>query len=230
MAPRMIQYDDTIDFIWGEGVYSEAKLLADPRAADLAPRMAHIIASIEAVRSGLYGVWREEIVAQAHVDSADEHLDEVVDGTGKALDRAVDGDHNDPRWKRYIGNSNLSKIKSQGLETEVKTVRTWPESLASEPEQSLQKQGVLVADAITRGGTAITARETATGHRRDFMARDKAQLVDAFNDLRLDLYADLTKRVVANRLDRSWPDSFFRKAAAKAAAPEPTPPAPPQPA
>lgn len=230
MAPRVIQYDDSIDFIWAEGVYSEAKLLADPRAADLAPRMSHILATIEAARSGQYAVWREEIVAQARVDSADEHLDEVVVGTGKALERAVDEKRDDPRWRRYVGNSTISKIKNQGLEAEIKTVRTWPESLASEPEHELQKQGVLVADALTRGDAAITGRDTATAHRRDFTARDKARLVDEFNDLRLDVHADLSKRVVANRLDRSWPDSFFRKGSAKTVAPEPTPPAPPQPA
>ncbi len=69
---------------------------------------------------------------------------------------------------------------------------------------------------------------SAAGHRRDFMARDKAKLVDTLNTARLDLYADLTKRVAANGLDRAWAEGFFRRGSAK---PETaTPDAPPQPA
>lgn len=228
MAPRLIDYSDSIDFIWEEGVYSEAKLLADPLAADFAPRMTAILVAIGAARTGQYEVWRGEIVAQARVDAANEHLDEVVEDTGKALERAVDGDHEEARWVRYVGTSTIKKIKAQGLEVEVKTVRTWPESLATEPEKALQKQAPRMADALTRGDDALRARDASAGVRRDFMARDKAKLVDALNDLRLDLHADLTKRVVANRLDRAWPDRFFRKGSSKPAAE--TPDAPPQPA
>ncbi len=228
MAPRLINYDDSIDYIWEEAVYTEARLLADTRATDLAPRMGTILTMIGAVRGGQYDVWRAEIVAQAGVDAADEHLDETVESTGKALDRAVDNEHDDPRWHRYVGNSTIKKIKAQALEAELKTVRTWPESLATEPEKSLQKQSPLLADALARGDAAIAGRTTAAGRRRDFMARDKAKLVDTFNNVRLDLHADLTKRVAAHGLERAWADGFFRKGSAKSAAA--TPDAPPQPA
>ncbi len=228
MAPRLINYDDSIDYIWEEAVYTEARLLADTRAADLAPRMAAILTTIGVVRAGQYDVWRAEIVAQASVDAADEHLDETVESTGKALDRAVDDDHEDPRWKRYVGTSTIKKIKAQGLETEVKTVGTWAASLATEPEKALQKQAPLMSDALTRGDAAIKERASAAGRRRDFMARDKAKLVDTLNNVRLDLHADLTKRVAANGLERAWADGFFRKGSAKPAAA--TPDTPPQPA
>lgn len=226
MTPRTIQYDESLDTIWEEAVYMDARLLTDPLTVDLAPRMTPLVATIAAVRDGQYAVWRAEIVAQARVDAADDQLDDVVGDTGKALDQAVE-DHDDPRWKRYIGTSNISRIKAQGLEAEVKTVRTWSESLATEPEESLQKMAPRVSAALTRGDDALNGRDKATGRRRDFMARDKASLVDAFNDLRTDLYGELTKRVVPNRLDRAWPGRFFRKTAAKAAPPRP--PAPPQP-
>ena len=230
MAARQINYGDSMDFIWEEAVYTEARLLADPRAADLAPRMGHILAAIDATRTSQYGAWRAELVAQAGVDAANDGLDAAVKAAGLALDRAVDGDHDDPRWKRYVGAATVKKIMAQGLEAEVKTVRTWPASLEGEPEKALQKQAKPMAEALERGDAALDARTAAAGRRRDFMARDKAKLVDALNDLRLDLHADLAKRVVPNRLDRAWPDGFFRKGTAKPARSEEPAKPEPQPA
>lgn len=230
MAPRLIQYDDSIDFIWQEVVYTEARLMADPQAADLAPRVTACIARVDGARGALLGVMRAEIVAQASVDAADDQLDGAVGGLGKTLDRVVDGDHDDPRWNRYFQNTTPRKVAVQGLEAEVKTVRTWPASLASEEERALQRQADPMAKALARGDEALAARTTAAGKRRDFNARDKAKLVDHLNDLRLDLHADLTKRVIPNKLDRAWPDGFFRKSAPRSVVPADATPADPQPA
>jgi hypothetical protein len=162
---------------------------------------------------------------RAAVDTADDGLDDAVKGAGKALDAAVDENHDDPRWKRYVGKSTPKKIAAMGLDAELKVVQSWPESLKTEPEKALRAHAAPLAEAVAQGTAAVAQREQAQARRRDFMARDKAKLVDAFNDLRLDAHADLTKMVVPHKLDRGWPDRFFRKGSnAKADAPAaPTP-------
>lgn len=231
MAPRLIQYDDSIDFIWQEVVYTEARLIADPTAADLAPRVASVFPKLDGVRAALLGVVRTEVVAQAQVDAADDQLDDVVTRVGKALDRVVDGDREDPRWNRYFANTTPRKVTVQALEAEVKTVRTWSASLKTEEERALQKLSEPMAQAVARGDEALAARTAAAGQRRDFNARDKAKLVDQLNNLRLDVHADLSKRVVPNKLDRAWPDGFFRKGPSRSVAPaQGATPTDPQPA
>jgi hypothetical protein len=225
MAPRLIDYSDSLDVIWEEGVYTEARLTSDPHTQALAPRFAAFLTALDAVRTGQYGAWRAEVVAQAAVDTADDGLDDAVKGAGKALDAAVDENHDDPRWKRYVGKSTPKKIAAMGLDAELKVVQSWPESLKTEPEKALRAHAAPLAEAVAQGTAAVAQREQAQARRRDFMARDKAKLVDAFNDLRLDAHADLTKMVVPHKLDRAWPDRFFRKGSnAKADAPAaPTP-------
>jgi len=210
MSPRLIQYNDSLDVIWEEAVYTEARLLAEKRAAKLAPRMGAFVGKVEAVRAGQYGVWRGEVVAQAHVDAADEALDACVVAVGSELARS-DDDRGSPRRKRYLGDRTAKKVAAQGLESELTVVRAWPDSLVTEEEASLQAQAEPLREAVTAGDAAVAERAKAQSTRRDFMARDKAKLVDGLNDLRTELHAELARKVVPNKLARAWPDSFFRR-------------------
>ncbi len=224
MAPRLVDYRDSLDFIWEEAVYTEARLASDARAQHLAARFADFLSTLDAVRTGQYAAWRAEVVAQAAVDAADDTLDDAVLGAGKALDAAVDGDHDDPRWTRYFSQATPKKVASMGLDAELKVVRTWPDSLKTESEKSVRAHAAPLAEAVAQGNAAVTQREAAQARRRDFMARDKARLIDAFNDLRVDVHADLSKMIVGHKLDRAWPDRFFRHGTnTKPAAPAPPP-------
>lgn len=239
MSPRLIQYSDSLDVIWEEAVYTEARLLADKRTGKLAGRMGGFVAQVEEVRAGQYGAWRAEVVAQAHVDAADETLDVCVVAVGDALERADDA-RDAPRRARYLGGRTARKIAAHALESELGVVRAWPDSLATEEEPTLQAHAEPLRAAVTEGDAAVAERAKAQNARRDFMARDKAKLVDALNDLRLELHAELARKVVPNKLPRAWPDGFFRRgtnakadkpAEAKGGAekPAPRPSAPPQP-
>lgn len=90
-------------------------------------------------------------------------------------------------------------------------VRAWPDSLATEEEESLQAQAEPLREAVTAGDAAVGERAKAQNTRRDFMARDKAKLVDGLNDLRTELHAELARKVVPQKLGRTWPDGFFRR-------------------
>ncbi len=236
MSPRTIQYDDSLDYIWEEVTYTEARLGADPLAADLAPRFAGFQAQLDGVRVGLYGAWRAEIVAQAHVDHADVALDARVVAVGAAIDRAGD-DRDAPRRKRYLGDGTAKKVAAQGLESELQGVRAWPASLATEDDDDLRAQAEPLRQAVARGEAAVAERARAQNARRDFVARDRARLVDALNDLRADVHAELAKRAVSCKQAREWAGDFFRKGpSSRAAKPAPKPAqparpsAPPQPA
>ena len=124
--------------------------------------------------------------------------------------RAED-DRGSPRRKRYLGDRTAKKIAAQGLESELTVVRAWPDSLATEEEPALQAQAAPLREAVTAGDAAVAERAKAQNTRRDFMARDKAKLVDGLNDLRTELHAELARKVVPNKLARTWPDSFFRR-------------------
>ena len=212
MAPRLIDHGDSLDVVWEEAVYTEARLQADPHAVELAPRMTQFITRIDTVRTGQYAVWRDEIVAQAHIDAADRRLDTVVDVTCKTLERVDEDNPDEARKGRYVRKGlTAKKIIALKLEVEMKTVGDWPASLETEPEARLRATAAPLADALTRGQEALDGRTLATGRRRDFTARVRSKLVDEFNDLRLDLHADLSKQVIPNGLDRAWPDDFFRK-------------------
>ena len=217
MSPRTIQYDDSLDYVWEEVTYTEARLAADPRTGDLAPRFAGFYARLDAVRSAQYGVWRGEIVAQAHVDAADERLDACVVAVGAELDRAGD-DRGSPRRQRYLGPLTARKVAAQALESELKVVRAWPDSLATEEEPALQGCAEPLRGAVAKGESAVAERSRAQSARKDFMARERAKLVDALNDLRTEVHAELAKRVVPNKLGREWPAGFFRKGPSSRAA------------
>lgn len=220
MGPRLIQYTDSFDVIWEELVYTEARLLADKNAKKLAPMVGELVARLEDARAGQYGAWRAEVVAQAHVDAADEALDACVVAVGAELARS-DDDRDAPRRKRYLGERTAKKVAAQGLESELGVVRAWPDSLATEEEPALQAQAEPLREAVAAGDAAVAERARAQNARRDFMARDKAKLVDAVNDLRTELHAELARKVVPLKLARGWPESFFRRGSnAKAEKPE----------
>jgi len=210
MSPRTIRYDDSLDVLWEEVTYTEARLRADPSTADLAARFTDFHPRLDTVRTGLYGAWRAEIVAQARVDQADAALDACVLAVDAALDRA--GEPPDaPRRRRYFRGDAARKITVQGLANELQVVRAWPASLATEDDDELRAQAEPLRLAVVRSEEALAERVRAQNTRRDFIARDRARLVDELNALRAEVYVELARRAVGHRHPRGWPGAFFRK-------------------
>jgi hypothetical protein len=85
----------------------------------------------EEVRGGQFGTWREEVVAQAAVNAADDALDDWVHELDVALKHLVAGDTESPRYRRYFSAAPSSLIR-MGLETQLGRVRAWADSLSSE--------------------------------------------------------------------------------------------------
>lgn len=223
MSPRELQYGTSLDAIWEELVYTEAQILNDANASDLASPIGALIDRVHAVRSGQLGAWRAEIHAQARVDTAGEALGAAITAIADDLSRAGDRDRRSPRWRRYFGTRSSADVRRLGLERQLRIVRSWPGSLATEPEAALQAHADALTSAVATGDDAVAARADAAAARRDHRARDIAALVDAANAARLDLYGRLTRRASTRKLDRRWPSRFFRKSAARVATSEPAP-------
>ncbi|MBS2027191.1 MAG: hypothetical protein JST54_04730 [Deltaproteobacteria bacterium] len=226
MAIHVLRYGDSLDVIWEELVYTEARLLADSKASDLAALFSQFIQRMQALKSSQQTSWQAEIRAQASVDAADDQLDDVVRGFADNLLFALGNDRTQARFTRYFGD-NPSAIIKLGLESELTKVRSWPASIGGEPEPQLQAFGAQLQAAITAGDAALASRTAAAGARADGRARGINTFIDDVNAARQSLYGTLTTRVGPNKLPRDWPERFFKHAVKP---PKPPPAAGPQPA
>lgn len=212
MSVRTLRESESLDAIWEELVYTEAQLAGDEQTTEFAPPMTQAIARLEQVRAGQFGVWREEIAAQAAVNAADYQLDDWVHAFELALSHLLAGDTQSPRYKRYFTSAPWTIIRL-ALESEVGQVRGWVDSLATEPEQVLKDLGTRLAKLVHQGDVALERRRKAAAARTDHRVRSITALVDDINSARLALYGDLIKKAADLRLPSGWPNRFFRRTA-----------------
>ena len=211
MAMRELRDEESLENVWEELIYTEARRVHDPHAKDLVPVVSKLAARRSQVREGQEAAWRAEVVAQAGVDGADDTLDEIVSRISVTLLHAV-GDRTSPRFTRYFKNAPNIIIR-MGLASEIEVVRGWPESLKGEAEKELKILGKDLADAIAVGDAALEERRRAAAARADHRVREIIPLIEDINAARLSLYAELTLRSGKHRLPRDWADRFFRRGA-----------------
>ena len=137
MMIRTLQEDESLDSVWDELVFTEARLKGDQDGKEFVSLVFSLIARLEEARKGQLAARREEVAAQAVVRAADDALDDCVQAIGRALLDAERGNRQSVRYKRYF-TSTPSAVVRMGLESELSRVRGWVASLASEPEQSLK--------------------------------------------------------------------------------------------
>jgi hypothetical protein len=228
MPERTLPEDSSLDSIWSEVVFTEARLTSDANAKEYAPAFSDLRGRLEQVRSGQIGAWREELVAQAAVGAADDALDDWVHALDLALDHIVAGDTASPRYRRYFATAP-SLIIRMGLEAELGKVRGWVDSLATEYEAELQASGGKLKAIIAQGDAALEARRKAAASRSDHRVRSISTIIDDINNARRSLYGTLAKKAADMRLPKDWPDRFFQHVTRTPKAvpqPAPTPAAP----
>lgn len=231
MAVRMLQDSDSLDSIWEECVYSEARLAHDEHAKDLTPVMGKLVARVEKTWQSQRAVWRAEILAQAGVDATDDELDVQVTELSQALLLVTKGDRKHPRFVRYFSESPTHIVRL-GLQSEVERVRGWPASLKGETEKPLIQLGKGIDATLSAADKVLADRVAAASARADHRVREIVALVEDANAARLSVYGALALRVEKHGLPRDWPSGFFRRATRTprvAAAPVPTSPAAPSP-
>ena len=216
--------DQSLESTWADLTFTEARLLGDANAKELAPTFTQLRQRTEEARIGQFGTWREEVVAQAAVKSADDALDDWIHDLDVALKHILAGDTESPRYRRYFAAAPSSIIR-MGLESELLRVRSWVESLSSESEAELKELGARLRTVIAQGDAALEGRRKAGAARSDYRVRSIASLIDDINNARLSLYGTLASKAAELRLPRNWPDRFFQRASRAAKAD--TPPVPP---
>ncbi len=174
---RTIQNSDSLDTVWEELVYTEARLGSDKDAKDFTKDIAKLIEQSEAIRQGQLKVWRAEIAAQARVDAADDVLDDDVDDLDTELLHVVRQDRSSPRYRHYFSKPK-NEIIRLGLESQLGKVRTWPDSLKNEAEKTLQKLGTRIAATIAEGDAALSARLTAAQQRAVHRVKEIVTFID----------------------------------------------------
>ena len=240
MSIRTIKNSESLDSLWDELVYTEARMLKDPDAKDLVAPITALIKRWEKVDLGQRSAWRAEIVAQAWVDAENENLDETVGAVSDGLLVVTRKDRNHPRYRRYF-KKTASEVIRMGLQSELEVVRSWPQSLKTEPEAALSTLGAELEKNVTEGDAAVEARSAAATHRTDHRLREIVRLIDDANGTRRSLYGQLITRGEEKGRPADWASRFFQKTttsapravpapataaiATAAAGGEPTPPA-----
>lgn len=222
--PALLRSTDSLDNAWEELVYSEARLIASGHKTQAAS-IANTAKSLEKLQADQKAAWRREIVAQAHVDVADDDLDDGVDKLGLDLLHLEGGNRKSTRFKQYF-KSGVSAIVRMGLESQIPVVRTITTQLAGESEKSLKEHGKALTAVLKRGDAAVEERRTAAADRGAHRAREIIRFFDDLNALRTSLHAELTLHAGKAGLARDYADRFFKRGSRTSravSAPEPGP-------
>lgn len=196
--------------IWHYLVYLEARLLNDPNARDLAPKITKLVDTIEHTAQGQRSRWRAEIVAQALVDYANYLLDQQTARFSRVLlsqdDIALDTNH--PRYTRYF-TIPLSRVIRMALAPQIKFMRPWINSIKTESVGAVQTFAGIFSDIINQGENALHKQDESVAARKDFRVRDINLLVKQINDSCQEVYGALKARAPSLSLPADWADGFF---------------------
>ena len=227
MTIRSIHDSESLETVWDELVYTEARLEKSEHARAHAPLFAALLKRWEKVSAGQRTAWRAEIAAQAAVDEANDDLDDLVDEVDDALQGVTGRDREAPRYRRYFSQSP-SSVRRMALERELAVVRTWPQSLATEPETALKAVGRRLQEGLQSGDAAVSERSQAAAARADHRVREINHFIAEVNGTRQSVYGMLVTRGQQAGLPKDWAERFFRKktTSRSAAETEPTAPTP----
>lgn len=210
MAIRTLRDSLSMDSLWEELVFTEARLLGDDHAKEFAPTMRQLMDRLERVRAGQLAAWREEIAAEAAVAEADDLLDDWVHALDVALLGILEQDTQSPRYRRYFSEAP-SAIMRLRLESQIARVRPWGEALAGERDPALQALAARLRALLDRGTAALERRRRAAAARQEHRLRIIKPMIGDINDTRRALFGTLTRRAVDLHLPRPWPNRFFRQ-------------------
>jgi hypothetical protein len=207
---RTLRDNDGLKGIHEELVYTEARLLARPETKDLAQSITDLIARCAVVQADQLEAQRQETIAEAMVDSADDELDDEVDAIALDVAYACGGDKQSGRYKRYFPDS-VSAVTKLGLDSETKKVTPWVMWLGAETEPKLKDHGTRLTSVLADARAALSTRVAAASKRSNHHANDLQNFVDDVNAARLSILGELTKRQATFKKSSDWATRFFRR-------------------
>jgi hypothetical protein len=203
--PRQITILMTADEIEEEILYTRAALQADPDAEAFLPRTDSWLPKLDALRA----VMRKRREATCNSDAkrgvANARLDTANRTFGDQLLLAVDKIRTSGRWTQFFGTHTITSFTKQSLSTQVATVRAWAgitDSVWAPHQAETLKWAVAAETALAEtNNTAIIRGQAAIAE--EAFAADLTRERDG-------LCAELGERGRERKLNRDFPDAFFR--------------------
>lgn len=217
MDPRKLDHEaEKVEDLWDELVYTEALLLHDEDAKDLAESITRLITRAEDVRLGQLNCWRAETQADAEVGSRNYRLDFQTKRFERSLrrdleDRGFENVTERPEYKTYFSIS-LSRVLDLALESQIKFMEPWLSHLEKEASPVLKGFVEIFRAQFTAGKAALEKRVKADAATRNHRVTEIAKLFEDANTERKALSGKLTTRAAEKKLPDQWPASFFRRA------------------
>lgn len=209
--PRQILDSESLDVVWDELVYTNARLLYDEDTKDLAAPYQKLIERVEDAWKEQRKVWKAETEAQANVDSVNFRTDQRTIDFAFALEGANrKHPQGEQRQARYFPIAP-SKIIAMALEGQLPYTESFANSIPKEPESELQSFGAGFAQDVSDAKAALDQKQKAADERRDNRVKTISTLVTEINDARESTYAEIVKRRAPKQKSKDWPESFFRK-------------------
>lgn len=203
--PRQLAADMTLDALEDEVIYTQSALRADPDATDLIAMTADWFPQIDAVRAADRSL-RETIGnTDASRMVANQRLDSACILFGRELLYDVGNDRSSPRWTQFFKVPPGQFVK-QALSKQVNTIRGW---LAGATDPVLDVHRTTLSSWSTSADTAlVNTQALATLRGQQWQLR--TQTTSTLTQSRDALHRVLAQRALERKLDRDWPDVFFR--------------------
>lgn len=203
--PRQLAADMTLDALEDEVIYTQSALRADPDATDLITLTADWFPQIDAVRAADRSL-RETIGnTDASRMVANQRLDSACIVFGRELLYDVGNDRSSPRWTQFFKVAPAQFVR-QALSKQVTTIRGW---LAGATDPVLDAHRTTLSSWSTSADVAlVNTQALATLRGQQWQLR--SQLTSTLTQSRDALHRMLAQRAQERKLDRDWPDVFFR--------------------
>lgn len=208
----------------GEVTFTRAALKADPDARDLLPHTDLWHTQVDDVQAFELKVEIDTAESDAERIVANHRLDRECEVFGDDLHLAVDKNHSSARWLSFFS-ATVSAFVRQALGRQIERVKAW---LTVTKDAVLEKHREGLTKWVGAADTAL-GKTRAVGPNRGELWQKQEELADGLTRERDGLHGLLVQRANEKKLDRTWPDLFFRVEtraatdATPAPAPAPTP-------
>ncbi len=195
MPPPYLDPNASLVVLRDDLVYLRSRVSRDERTSDLAKAIEKLLTDWLDVFTRQLAHWDAQTDAQAGVEFADDALDARVDAFAKDADVAVNGDHDDPRYRQYL-NQSPSELKRPVLGGELEVMRDWHTLLEHEENAALKVHRKALGRELADADAATAARAAADAKNAAFRATGAAaKFVTRVFEARSTLWDEINKRL-----------------------------------